>query len=197
MTEPRPGADFRHDIKVIRRELRGIEWFVATILYLLWYTLLSYWLSRCVSKGRPRIIEYYVVSCVGITVANWWCGPWCWLSVLCSYFAGSTIVTLLQVVFLSKVVGDVESPERSLLLFICNVVQIVFMFASWYQLVGGYAGEEALFYSMLILATAGYPPNARMIVELQITSDIVLVAVFLAHILGKLGRNIARSGERS
>jgi hypothetical protein len=41
---------------------------------------------------------------------------------------------------------------------------------------------------MLVLATAGYPMKALMIVELQITSDLILVAVFLAHILGKVGR---------
>jgi hypothetical protein len=192
MAEPRSGDAFLYDLKKIRRELRGIEWFVATVLYVLWYALLSYWLSHCVSKGRARIIEYYVIACVVITLANWWYGPWFWLSVLCSYFAGSTIISLLQVVFLSKVVGDVESPERSLFLFMCNVAQIVFMFASWYQLVGSYPRDEALFYSMIVLATAGYPSKAQMIVELQITSDLVLVAVFLAHILGKVGRSMTR-----
>ena len=118
MAEPRAGDDFSYDVKKIWRELHGIEWLVATALYLLWYALLSYWLSHSVDKGRGRIIEIYVISCLVITVANWWYEPCIWLAVLCSYFTGSTIITLLQVVFLSKIVGDVESPERSLFLFI-------------------------------------------------------------------------------
>jgi hypothetical protein len=129
-----------------------------------------------------------VISTVVITVANWWWGHGSGCLFCVPYFAISTIITLLQVVFLSKVIGDVESPERSLFLFMCNAAQFVFMFASWYQLVGAYTGDEALFYSMLVLSTAGYPQNVPKIVELQITSDLVLVAVFLAHILGKIRR---------
>jgi hypothetical protein len=192
MAESLAGDDFRDDFKKIGRELQGVEWFVGTVLYLLWYFLLSYWLSHSprIRKERRRfVIELYVVFCLVATIANWFFGPCFWVSVLCSYFAASTIVTLLQVLFLSKIFGDMESPERSLFLFICNVVQIVFMFACWYQLLGAaHTRDDALFTSMLVLATAGYPQDVHGIVELQIASDLVLVAVFLSHVLGKIGR---------
>lgn len=192
MVKPVAGDDLRYDFKKIGGELRGVEWLLGAILYLLWYFLLSYWLShlpRVQKERRKLLIEAYVVSCLGVTIASWYSGPYLWLSVLCSYFTASTIVTLLQVLFLSKIFGDMESPERSLFLFICNVVQIVFMFACWYELLGAaHTRDEALFMSMLVLATAGYPQNAHGIVELQIASDLVLVAVFLSHILGKIGR---------
>jgi hypothetical protein len=193
-TDLEPGEDFWFDVEEIR-QLRGIERLVAIVVFLLLYAQLSYWLchnpiadglSRRVTKARNRIIEWYVIASVVITITNFAFGPWLWLSVLCAYLTVSTMITFLQVLFLSKIFGDVESPERSVILFICNVVQIVFMFAGWYQLVGV---DDALFYSMLVLATAGYPQNVRLIVELQITSDLVLLAVFLAHILGKVGKS--------
>jgi len=109
-----------------------------------------------------------------------------WLSIVCSYFAYSSIITFLQVLLLGKLFGDVESAERSVFLLLCNLAQFVFTFASWYQLEGGQTKYGALFYSMLVLATAGYPKHARIIVGLQIASDLVLIAVFLVHILGKV-----------
>jgi hypothetical protein len=187
MSEPLPGDDFRYDLKTIARRLSGIEWAAATALYLVWYTLLSYWLSRITIKGRGRIIEVYVVCTLAITILNWTWGPTLWATALCSYFSTSTIVTLLQVLFLNKGLGHMESPERSLLLFILNVFQMLFMFASWYYLVTPLSKEDALFHAVLVLATLGYPSNTPTIVELQIAADFVLLAVFLAHLLGQVG----------
>jgi ATP dependent DNA ligase domain len=92
------------------------------------------WL-RVIFKTRPSLtIDFYVVGCLGLTVTIWW-----WMAtlpgaIICSYFSLSTVVAVLHVVFLSKVFGDVESTERSLVLFICNVTQVVFMFSIWYEL---------------------------------------------------------------
>ncbi|HEY7297641.1 MAG TPA: hypothetical protein VH684_06870, partial [Xanthobacteraceae bacterium] len=138
MSEPPPGDDFRRDFKKIWEQLNGIEWLAASILFALSLFLLSYWLRRLLSKwfgwNRGRIIDCYVIACVTITVVNWWFGPWIWLSWFCSYISTSTIIALLSVLFLRKTIGDVQSAERTLLLFILNVVQVVFMFASWYQI---------------------------------------------------------------
>jgi hypothetical protein len=185
------GDNPREDFKKLWKDLRGLERCVGVVLYVLWFFCLSYLLSHLAPKGRVRgrIIELYVVATLVATISNWFCGPSFWPSVVCSYFTLSTIIVLLHVLFLSKVFGDMESPERSLLLFFCNVAQIVFMFAAWYQLAGGgQTKDDALFSSMLVLATAGYPPDARLIVELQITTDLVLIVVFLAHVMGKIGR---------
>jgi hypothetical protein len=197
MADRGPDEDFFLNLEGMWERLGGIERQVAGVLYVLSFAQVSYWLSHnpivsslsdnVVLKAANRTIELYVIACVVITIINWSHGPWLWLTVLCSYFTVSTIITFLQVLFLGKIFGDVESPERSLILFFCNVAQIVFMFASWYHLKGV---DDALFYSLLVLVTAGYPSNAQLIVELQITCDLVLLAVFLAYLLGKLGRNI-------
>jgi hypothetical protein len=181
MTEPSP-YDFR--------ALRGIERLVATGLWALRYALISYWLLGLFKKYDPiYVIESYVIVCLATTILNWYFGPWFWLSWLCSYFAASTIVVLLQVAFLTKVFGNAASPERSLILFICNVVQIVFLFASWYYLLSSYPREDALFYSVLVLVTAGYPSDApRFVIELQIASDFMLLTIFIGLILGKIGK---------
>jgi hypothetical protein len=181
--------NYRDDIEKIRTQLHGIEWVAATILYVLQYALLSTWVSRWLVRwvAPARAVEWYVVPSVGITLANWLFGPWFWLSVICSYFAVGTIIVLLHVVFVSKAVGDVLSPERTLWLFICNLVQIVFTFATWYHFVG-YSKDDALFYSMVVLSTAGYPEKAHAIVELQIASNLLLIVIFLSYILGKVGR---------
>ena len=79
------------------------------------------------------IVEFYVAGSVAITIAVWLWAPTFWLAIICSYFLASTVVVLLHVVLLSKVFGDVKSVERSLILFMCNVVQLIFTFSIWYE----------------------------------------------------------------
>ena len=74
--------------------------------------------SRSLRRWQRR---HYGRSLVGV--------PTLPLAVLCSYFLLSTVVVMLHVVLLSKVFGDIESAERSLILFICNVAQLIFTFA--------------------------------------------------------------------
>jgi len=55
-----------------------------------------------------------------------------WIAI---YFLASIIVYLLNVVLLDhKVFGGVRAPERSLILFMLNVVQVVLIFAILYRL---------------------------------------------------------------
>jgi hypothetical protein len=48
------------------------------------------------------VIEAYVIVCVAVAAFTWSWWPAFVLAVICSYFSLSTVVTLLQVVFLSK-----------------------------------------------------------------------------------------------
>ncbi len=41
-------------------------------------------------------------------------------------------IAIPNTALLRSIFGDMESPGCSLLLFICNVTQVVFMFATWY-----------------------------------------------------------------
>ncbi len=182
------------------RSLAGFEAILATGLYWIWPLSLSFYLQKIpVARRRPDIaIEIYVSICLGLTIWFWlrpielvipfWLTPREWAGALCAYFSTSSVVALLDVVFLSKVLGSVESTERSLILFICNVAQIVFMFAIWYQIVGtNVRKEDALFSSITVLGTLGYPPGANTVVGLQIATDLLLFAIFLSHLVGRVG----------
>jgi hypothetical protein len=202
--EPKGDAmDVQRQLKLeldkISSRSKGIEWLVAAVLCLLQIFLLSFWLQRLLRRicRRPlslndrreqmdRVTEVYVVVCIVVTVFIWWM-PTLAGAIICSYFSWSTIVVLLHVVFLSKPLGDVASPERSLILFICNVTQVVFMFSIWYQLEAHLPKGDALFNTLLVLGTLGSPDNAKVVVGLQIATDFLLLAIFLAHLVGRVG----------
>jgi hypothetical protein len=190
---PKGKRTFAADLKRIREHLSGIEWLFATILYAVWPLFISFWLYRFFDKRRSLAVECYVVASMILTIVNW-LAPNIIITCICSYFSVSTVLTLLQVVFVNKILGEMESPERSLILFVCNVAQIVFVFAAWYQLEVHLSRSDALLQSLLVLATAGYPKNAPLLVELQISTDFVLLAVFLSHLVGKVA---ARMNVRS
>jgi hypothetical protein len=147
----------------------------------------SFWLRFIFKKREALAIDSYVVFFLAVTAAIWWWLPTWWWAVFCSYISASSVHALLSVVFLSKVFGDVVSPERSLILFICNVTQIVLMFSIWYE-VGGLPKWEALYAALLVLGTLGvYREHEKVLVGIQIATDFLLLAIFLAHLVGRVG----------
>jgi hypothetical protein len=166
--------------------LEGIEWLTAWALYACWPVFLSHWLTRIFKKRSALAIDSYVVGCFAVTIANWWM-PTLTGAVVCSYFSLSSVMALLDVVFLSKALGGVESTERSLILFIWNVAQIVFMFSIWYQLEAHLCKGDALLKALLVLGTLGYPDQAKIVVGVQIATNFLLLAIFLAHLVGRVG----------
>jgi hypothetical protein len=106
------------------------------------------------------------------------------LASLSTYFSATTVIVLLNVVLLEGVFGGKASPERSLLLFMCNVAQIVFMFAIWYR----WGKQPApLLTSIKTFATIDYAKTMPRIAMAQIATDFVLLAIFLSHLVGQLG----------
>jgi hypothetical protein len=177
-------------LKKIQRQTRGIERWVGIPLYGLKLLLLTQWLHIVFGRLPFWVTDLYVVVVLALSFSIfYWCPsvPLAWVS---AYFSGSTLLVLLNVVLLRNVFGDIESPERTLLLFMCNVAQIVFMYATWYHLEGPYAQGEALRKSMLVLATIGYPdktPTVATIAELQIATNFILLAIFLGQLAGRVG----------
>ena len=94
---------------------------------------------------------------------------------------------MLNIELLQRVFGPVADPARSLLLFMCNVAQIVFMFGTWYRLCGGYSETEALLKSILTFATISYADKVPAVAMAQIATDFVLLAIFLSQLVGQLG----------
>jgi hypothetical protein len=174
-------------LKRIQRQTRGIEWWVGIPLYGLKLLLLTQWLHIVFGRLPSWVTDLYVVVVLALSFSIfYWCPnvPLAWVS---AYFSGSILLVLLNVVLLRNVFGDIESPERTLLLFMCNLAQIVFMYATWYHLEGPYAQGEALRKSMLVLATIGYPDKTPTIAELQIATNFILLAIFLGQLAGRVG----------
>jgi hypothetical protein len=115
------------------------------------------------------------------------------------YFLVSIIVYLLNVVLLDhKVFGEVRSPERSLILFILNVAQVVLIFAIFYRSkLPDLGALDALVVALLVFGTVTLPNEAvaEPIAAIQVAADFMLLAVFLAHFVGGLGRGDALKGK--
>jgi hypothetical protein len=192
--------DYVAGFSKIHRRLDGIEWLTALFLYALWAATLAFWLRIILSRyskiRQTLIIEVYVAVSAVVAVVAWLWVPTFWWAIARSYLLFSTVLVLLHVVLLSKVFGDIYSAERSLILFIFNVVQLVFTFAIWYELEAHQAKGEALFNALLVFATVGYPEKApAVIVGAQIATNFLLLAIFLAHIVGRVGYRENRISE--
>jgi hypothetical protein len=182
--------DYVAGFSKIDRGLEGLEWLTTRFLYVLWVPTLAFLLRIFLSRyfRQSLIVEVYVAGSAAVTFAAWLWMPTCLWAILCSWFLFGTVVVLLHVVLLSKVFGDVQSAERSLILFICNVVQSVLTFSIWYQLKADLPKGDALFNAILVFATLGYPNEApALLVGTQIATNFLLLAIFLAHLVGRVG----------
>jgi hypothetical protein len=140
-------------------------------------------------KGQdPRwFIEAYVLTIVVVPMFLL-CWSNCWSATVASYLLASTFVVLFNVVFLSKLLGPVQSNERTLLFFLLNVIQVVLTFAILYRVtVPNLSYLQAIFKALLVFSTISYPKESEVVAGLQIVVDFVLLAVFLSHFVGRLG----------
>ena len=176
--------EWRDGLTKITRETAGIEWAVGIGLYVLTLTSPTQWLhiGYDLSK-KSSLIDGYVFITLLISAVIF-AFPTVSLAIVSTYFAASTVIVLLNTVLLRRVFGQIPSPERSLLLFICNVTQIVFMFATWYHICGE---EHPLLRSVLVFATIGHSDKARGVTMLQVATDFVLLAIFLSYLVGHFG----------
>ena len=138
------------------------------------------------TKDRPLnwFTELYVVGVLIASVLFYCLPPGVCLASLSTYFSASTVIVMLHIVLLQRVFAKISSPERSLLLFICNVAQITVMFATWYRL---YKEPEPLPRSILTFATIGYVETMPRVAMAQIATNFLLLAIFLSQLIGQLG----------
>jgi len=191
--------DWWSGLKIIAQQTSGMERVVGITLYFLTLVSLTQWVHIGFgTKERPLhwMIDAYVV---GVLLLSFWIfsAPSVGLAWWSTYFSASTVIVLLNVVLLQRVFGEIPKPERSLLLFICNVAQIVLMFATWYHLKGGYSRTDALLKSIVTFATIGYAENAPRVAMLQIATDFILLAIFLSHLVAQFGRAAAEKAKKS
>jgi hypothetical protein len=75
------------------------------------------------------------------------------------------------------------------------VIQVVLTFAIFYRCKLSISVGEALFKTLLVFGTIGYPEGAETIVGFQIATNFLLLAVFLAFFVGNLGRSCPNNGR--
>jgi hypothetical protein len=165
---------------VVANERWGIVWVVGIFLHVLKLVTLTGIL--CIEDRR--VIDWYVVVALILSVGIYYLPPSVCLAAVSTYFSVGTVIVLLNIVLLQRVFGRPYLPERSLLLFMCNVAQIVFMFATWYRLC---KEPEPLLTSILTFATIGYAHEMTGVAMTQIATNFVLLAIFLSHLVGQLG----------
>jgi len=173
----------------------GIERVVAVILYGLTLISPTQWVHICGPHNRriTWLIDSYVFGVFVLSVIFFRGDPPnVWGAALSTYFSVTTIVVLLNIVLLQRVFGEIPTPERSLILFIFNVAQLIVMFATWYVILGHYSNSQALLYSILAFATISYPDQAPpWLAMVQIGTNFILLAVFLSFLVSQLfGRHM-------
>jgi hypothetical protein len=170
--------------------MNGIEFAIGYAIYLPTVLQVSFYVGKVSHRLEPKQrtwpTEVYVCICTALTILNWCMGPTWWGNIGCSYISASTVVTLLQVVFLHQLFGEMHSTRRSMILLLLNVVQILFMYAAWYQLETTMPDQDMLLQTLFVFATIGHPEHvAHIIIELQIATNFILLVVFLNHLVSR------------
>jgi hypothetical protein len=173
-------------LRKVWTDLHYIERYVGVGLFLLKTLVpteliwLFIWNWKEKRKWLPDVYVVVVTVLLGILLA---CFPNVGIAI---YFLASIIVYLLNVVVLDhKVFGAPRSPERSLILFILNIAQVVLIFAIFYNSLG--VSKPPLVEALLVFGTINFPPEAPSMAAFQVAIDFMLLAVFLAHFVGGLG----------
>lgn len=202
------------DIKVFRKtpEVWGVEkWFDLLLLWLRFGSF-SYWMKEYIAaadslssspnkqnrkKRQDIAVEKYILiqlTALCVWFVNIYAGV-----LVAIYVWYELFLNLFAIVFIAKGIGlknDIDesvaekssSSERSLLLALVNMIQIVWVFAIFYKTNdSGLSYAEALFSSALVFATIGHPGDAYWLVMFQIFFGFAFIAVFLSRLAGQVG----------
>jgi hypothetical protein len=198
--------EWRSDLRKIYStdEVRGFEKAFDLVIFFSMIATISQLLQFLFWGRRDRAARWFIDAYVFVATVVLICflvWPDSFPRVSCFvawYLLASTVVVLFNVLFLTKLsfIGPVASYERTLLLFLVNIVQVVLAFAILYRLtLPNLNAWKALYESLLVFGTIGYPKGAEPIVGIQIAIDFVLLAVFLAFVVGRLGKSDKRQSE--
>ena len=185
------------------RRVHGIELCFDSLLLLLRWFSLSYWLRRSLPDPagqnrsiRDNAVDAYCVIQFFVLLAVLLLGsalPVGIATITSSYILFEVYLNLFNIVFIGKF-ADINAPpasiERSLLLIILNAIEVVQVFAVLYRSCLHLETQEAFLKATLVLGTIGAPdtntPVAVALVSFQVLLDFVLVVLFLAAFSGQL-----------
>jgi hypothetical protein len=197
-------TEWRGDLRRIYAtdEVRGIEKAFDLLIFAVQVVILSqiaqfFWGRR--DQGPWWFIDVYVPAATVILMGLLGCSDYFprVSAIVALYLLASTIVVLFNVLFIGKLsfIWSVASNERTLLLFMLNVIQVVLAFAIFYRWsLPNLSTWDALFKALLVFATIAYPNGSEAIAGSQIAIDFLLLAVFLSFFVGNLGKRKSRSG---
>ena len=205
----RRGVDFyRSRLKKIdESEVEGLERYFDVLLCSLNTLSILYWLLmirfkdlRQEQKLTRLYVEVYVLAKIAVLFGLLQF-PGTISCLLAMYLLADLYVALLLVVFVAKHVpgsfplisGSRPSLERLLILLMGNVAEVTLAFALFYRmtLAEDPGPWRAIAYSIQVLGTVGTPPDRTgsvlFVVSWQIVLDFVLLAIFLARLIGETG----------
>src|SRR5262249_51489508 len=126
-----PGLhNWRSQLEQINEHTDGIVRVIGKILHqFLWVSPPQLASLALLPHRLASFTEWYVFIVLALSIGIYLI-PSVWLALLSTYFSVSTVIVMLHIVLLQWVFAPTTiNASRSLVLFICNVAQIVFMFA--------------------------------------------------------------------
>jgi hypothetical protein len=183
------------------RPVHGLELIFDTVLLALRYLSVSYWLRTVLPSPRhPRrtirdntIDVYCIIQVVALAILLVGTFGPIVDSVIAGYILFETYLNLLNIVFIGKF-PEINAPpasvERSILLLMVNVVEVVLAFGVLYRDWLGLSRVQGIFNAILVLGTIGYPQvHGRLVllVALQVFLDVLLLVLVLSSFVGQLG----------
>jgi hypothetical protein len=181
-----------------KKNIHGVELVFDLILLGLRILSISYWLRTILPtpespnhKLRDNVIDIYCIFqlAVLLILLVYSFGVF-WNSIIGGYILFEIYLNLFNIVFIGKNAPP-SSVERSILLLILNVIDVVLAFSVFYRDRLDLSRFDAVFQAVLVLGTVGYPyscsGNHASIVILQIFLDFVLIVLFVSSFIGRIG----------
>lgn len=181
--------------------VHGLELVVDTTLLVFTYLSISFWLRTVLPSPhdarrivRDNTIDAYCFAQLVVLslLLVGQCGPIV-DSVIAGYILFEIYLSLLNIVFIGKF-REINAPpasvERSILLLLLNIVQIILAFGILYRDWLGLSRLDGIFKAILVLGTIGYPDapgSLVLIVVLQVFLDVLLFVLVLSSFVGQLG----------
>jgi hypothetical protein len=190
------------------KEVRGLEWLFVFFVHFLHVLTLSGWIKFAFDPlvrpppeeelaRRNKAIEAWVILELLVLLCAVFSPPPVGLFRIgiAAYLLYEILLNLCSIIFVGKlksIYPPTASIERSLILFGFNIVQVIIVFAIFYEAAFDFTPRKAIFESALVFGTIGYPELDQAshwwwVVTLQIVTDLILLVVFLAAYVGGLG----------
>lgn len=185
-----------------KADVNGIERLFVSSILLLRVASSSYWLRDCLPSARgdrrwvrDNAIDLYCVAqalVLLVLLAAW--AQSLFAVLIAAYILFDLFLVLANVIFVGKfpeLQAQPASVERSIILLLLNLIDVVLAFAIFYRYTLGLGTSSAVFQAALVLGTIGYPPglqgNAQLLVVCQVGFDLILTVLLLSSFVGQLG----------